>query len=82
MVFRLGSPPGSRTTSFALARAVDGWGDYFLFDDELFGDVDTKTFSPTSSDDLLAYQLLPVLTERSVVNLAVASGLLDEALRL
>ena len=36
MVFRLG---GGNLTKFALARCVNGWGDYFFVDADVFGEV-------------------------------------------
>lgn len=83
MVFRLGSPPGKRGTRFALAKHATGWSDYFLFDDQLAGKVAPEPFVPASAGyELYAFRLLPVLTEVSVVNLALASGLLGRALGL
>ncbi|MET4695178.1 DUF6997 domain-containing protein [Endozoicomonas lisbonensis] len=81
MVFRLGSPPGSRNTHFALAKTNSGWSDYFFMDEDLFGQVEPEVFLPNSSiRSLFAFQLLPTLTENSLVNLAMASGLLPQAL--
>jgi hypothetical protein len=81
MVFRLGCPLGQRNTHFALARCVDGWADYFLLDDELFRDIRPELFIPdVSLRRLYAYTLLPAVTETSLVNLAIASGLLNRAL--
>jgi hypothetical protein len=83
MVFRLGSRPGTRGTWFALARAVNGYGDYFLFDDAAFSDGSAEVFTPTvPARQLAGYQYLPTLTETSSVNLAIASGLLNAALGL
>jgi hypothetical protein len=83
MVFRLGSPAGERTTSFALARHPSGWSDYFLCDASLMGNATPEVFIPSSSlRALYAFQLLPSLTESSLVNLALASGMLAEALAL
>jgi hypothetical protein len=83
MVFRLGAADGERNTQFALARHVNGWGDYFLMDDVVFSRAEAEVFIPSvSMKELFAFQLLPALTETSYVNLALASGLLAHALRL
>jgi len=83
MIFRLGAPSGTRHTHFALAKCRDGWSDYFLEDTYLFADCQPEVFiPPVSLRQLFAFQLLPALTETSLVNLAVASGLLHYALDL
>lgn len=83
MVFRLGSHSARNCTSFALARCREGWGDFFLQDNQVFESVSITAFSSTAADlDLAAFKHLPRLTECSVVNLALASGVLGEALRL
>ncbi|MBX3399555.1 MAG: hypothetical protein KF873_12500 [Gemmataceae bacterium] len=83
MVFRLGSPGGERHTHFSLARCVSGWGDYFLLDQEVFAEAKPQLFiPPVSLRQLFAFTLLPKFTETSLVNLAVASGLLSHVLKL
>jgi hypothetical protein len=83
MVFRLGSLAREKNTHFALARYVSDWGDYFLLDDELFAGSSPELFiPPVSMRQLFAFTLLPKFTETSLVNLAIASGLLSHALRL
>lgn len=83
MIYRLGSPPGTRTTHFALARTVGGWSDYFLIDREVFASIDTQAFIPTASNrELYAFSLIPRFTETTLVNFALASGLLAEALKI
>ena len=83
MVFRLGIPEGERNTQFGLAKCVDGWEDYFLLDDWLFRKVPPEMFLPTApARHLFPFQLLPTFTETSLVNLALASGLMGHALRL
>lgn len=83
MVFRLGQGHGESTTKFALARHKNGWSDYFLIDAEIFGPAKSEIFIPSgSARDLYVFQLLPTLTETSLVNLALASGLLGTALQL
>lgn len=81
MVFRLGSSQGEKHTKFALAKYRKGWSDYFFLDKPVFDALDVEVFLPSVSvRSLFAYQLLPKLTETSLVNLALASGLLPEAL--
>jgi hypothetical protein len=83
MVFRLGAPEGERNTHFGLAKCTHGWRDYFLLDDALFGNLAPEVFIPTASfRHLFAFFLLPELTETSLVNLALASGLMSHALGL
>ncbi|BBM86653.1 DUF6997 domain-containing protein [Candidatus Uabimicrobium amorphum] len=81
MVFRLGAPKGARYTHFALAKTAQGWDDYFFIDENIFSSTKVEMYLPdVSVRSLFAYQLLPVLTETSIVNLAIASGLLPHAL--
>lgn len=83
MVFRLGSPEGEKHTHFGLAKCVGGWADYFLLDQEIFADIKAELFiPPVPMRQLFAFTLLPKFTETSLVNLAMASGLLSHALRL
>ncbi len=83
MVFRLGSPPGTRTTQFGLARTVNGWSDYFFIDNEIFSHKEPVAFIPEASiSDLYAFSIFPRFTETTLVNFALASGLLAEALEL
>jgi len=83
MVFRLGSRPGVIGTHFGLSRHEGSWGSFFLDDRELLKGVEIRDFAPrVPSRRLIAFQLLPKLTETSLVNLAVASGLLQEALKI
>lgn len=83
MVFRLGSHPGTNHTAFALARTREGWNDFFLEDEHLFSSLEIRSFDASRfNEDLAAFRFLPRLTEPSLVNLALASGLLGEALEL
>jgi hypothetical protein len=83
MVFRLGSPEGEKHTHFGLTRCVSGWADYFLLDQEVFAAAKPELFiPPVSMRQLFAFTLLPKFTETSLVNLAIASGLLSHALGL
>lgn len=81
MVFRLGCSAEGRHTQFGLMRRKSSWGDFFMLDEVVFGSVPPEVFLPSvQSRELFAFQLLPTLTETSVVNLALASGLLAHAL--
>jgi hypothetical protein len=83
MVFRLGSPKGNKHTHFALARCITGWDEYFILDKEVFADAEPQLFIPQGPNhQLFAFKLLPKFTETSLVNLAIASGLLSHALSL
>ncbi len=83
MVFRLGSPSGSRHTYFALAKAISGWDDYFLFDEELFESVEIEKIPVNwGADELIPFTALSKLTETSHVNLALVSGVFESALDL
>lgn len=83
-VFRLGSPQGTPTTEFALVRSSHGLDrDFFLVDSQIFADVSPRLFIPAVPfAHLYAFHLLPGFTETSLVNLAMSSGLLPEALGL
>lgn len=83
MVFRLGNHPGTKHTAFALARTRKGWSDFFLEDQSIFSSVHIRDFDVAPlTQDLSAFRFFPRLTEPSLVNLALASGLLGEALKL
>lgn len=83
MVFRLGSTPGLKHTNFALARVVVGWDDYFMFDEELFGNSGIEKMSTDwRSDAIFPFSAVPKLTETSHVNLALAGGVFEKALNL
>ena len=81
MVFRLGASTRSRHTDFALARVVKDWNDYFLFDEEIFADLQPeKIVVDWRSPRLFPFLTIPKLTETSHVNLALASGVFEKAL--
>jgi hypothetical protein len=83
MIFRLGSRSGVNGTHLGLAKCLNGWNDYFLDDRELIKQAAPDAYLPSASARrLFAFHLLPKLTETSLVNLAVGSGLLQYALRL
>ncbi|MBH0078802.1 DUF6997 domain-containing protein [Pseudoalteromonas sp. NZS11] len=82
MVLRLGSRLGDNQTYFSLVKSSD-INDFFFNDQALFGQLQPELFLPNVSiRSLFAFQLLPKVTETSVVNLAIASGLMAEALNL
>ncbi|AZN34895.1 hypothetical protein [Pseudoalteromonas sp. Xi13] len=82
MVLRLGSRLGDNQTYFSLVKSNDV-NDLFFNDQALFGQLQPELFLPNVSiRSLFAFQLLPKVTETSVVNLAIASGLMAEALNL
>lgn len=83
MVLRLGSPPGSNHTHFSLVKVATDWNDFFFIDQSLFEREDRINFEPTvGTKSLLAFKIFPRLTESSLVNLALASGLFSKALNL
>lgn len=81
MVFRLGNPLGTKGTHFALARHLGGWDDYFLQDEKIFEGREA-CLANGSNEKLDIFRILPKSTETSLVNLAVASGILQTALDL
>jgi hypothetical protein len=82
MVLRLGSHLGDNQTYFSLVKSHDV-NNFFFNDQALFGQLQPELFLPNVSiRSLFAFQLLPKVTETSVVNLAIASGLMAEALNL
>ena len=81
MVFRLGSPVGSKGTQFALVRYVGGWDDYFLLDKAVFATARQMPDIELGSQ-LRVFEVMGDTTETSLVNLAVASGALSAALQI
>ena len=83
MVFRLGRRPDDNNTYFGLSRCVENFHDYFLIDEKIFETLEPELFLPTASArELYVFNLLPNSTETSLVNIAVATGLLNEALKI
>lgn len=85
MVFRLGSKGKDQTTHFALAKLRDpnDWSEYFLIDLDIFTNIEPELFLPNVSiRQLFAFDLLSSLTENSLINLAISSGLLATALNI
>lgn len=82
MVLRLGDALGTGT-QFALVRVQGRLDDFFLFDDIIFEGIAAETYLPTTSlRQLYPFALLKTLAETNLVNLAFASGALNEALGL
>lgn len=81
MVLRLGKSTGAGT-QFAVVKVKDRLSEYFLFDEKIFTNEGVEYFPEVEDNQLLAYQLLPTLTEASIVNLGFTSGLFSKALGL
>jgi len=83
MVFRLGRHGGTGT-AFGLARSAgETVQEFFVQDQECVDSAERSAFQPSApSTALRPFQLLPKLTETSLVNLAVGSGLLHRSLGL
>lgn len=83
MVLRLGSALSGSGTQFLLVEAPESVEEFFLLDDEVFDDESVVDYqSPVDAERLLSFKLLPTLSETSLVNLALASGVLSDALEL
>lgn len=83
MVLRSGSALEGTGTAFVLVEGADGVEEFFLRDEVIFGDQAVERFSsPVDDDQLVSFRSLPRLSETSLVNLALASGLLAVALEL
>jgi hypothetical protein len=81
MVFRCGIPLKQRNTHFGLARTKGSWNDYFLIDNINF-DRSEFHLNQKQREQLSAFQVLPTLTEKSLVNFVLASGLIQDVLEL
>lgn len=83
MVLRLGKASDGPGTQFALVGTPGRVEEFFLVDREVFSQTSKEVFTPRGDlRELLPYYLLPKLTERSMVHLAFASGLIGYALGL
>ncbi|CAG9610635.1 DUF6997 domain-containing protein [Pseudoneobacillus rhizosphaerae] len=84
MVLRLGVSSSSKNTQFALIRPNTSiLDDYFLRDEIIFEDKQGSKFSPiVSYKQLYGFKILPKLSETSLVNLGLASGIITSALSL
>ncbi|MEN1761431.1 DUF6997 domain-containing protein [Anoxynatronum sibiricum] len=81
MVLRLGASNHGTGTQFILAKVKDRLKDFFLVNDEVFRMSQPDIFHPKKNlNSLKGYKIMPVLSETSLVNLALTSGLLSEAL--
>lgn len=75
MVLRLGRG------TFSLVQAEKDVADFFLCDEPIFQSCQKDLFVPTvPMSTVLPFQLLPRMTENSLVNLVFATGLLHHAL--
>ncbi|MFM2566400.1 DUF6997 domain-containing protein [Bacillus sp. GX] len=81
MVLRLGKSTGVGT-QFAVVKIKNRLSEYFLFDEKIFTNDGVEYIPEVEDNQLLAYQLLPTLTEASIVNLGFTSGLISKALGL
>jgi len=83
MVLRVGSAPDGTGTAFLLVNAPNSVAEFFLFDDTIFGGQPTERFdTPTEPENIFSFQHLPKLSETSLVNLGLASGVVADALEL
>jgi hypothetical protein len=83
MVFRLGSQQGIKGTLFSLIKTDNYFKDYFLFDKEIFQNIEQEHFTLNwNCEELISFSVIPKLTETSHVNLALVTGLLEQALSL
>lgn len=81
MVLRMGQQSAG-ITDFAIVRPEGGNGSYFIDDSDLEPVPVTTFLSRSSQKDLFVFELLPRHVEASLINLALVSGLLSEALEL
>ena len=81
-ILRLGIPDDAKTTQFSLVKLAS-LSDGFFLDQPIFDSAVIGNFIPeTSLRSLYPYHLLPKLTESSLLNLALRSGILAEALNI
>ena len=76
MVLRLGRG------DFSVVKIQNKLNDFFLIDDQIFSETGELFKPKVKPNQLLVYQLLPKLTENSLVNLAFSTGLINYALEL
>ncbi len=83
MVLRMGAAPNGTGTAFLLVDASDSVSDFFFQDGQIFNDSSTEEFpSLVERERRLSFTVLPTLSETSLVNLGLASGVLSHALEL
>lgn len=80
MIFRLGSSSESDVKGTQFVLVDTNLNDFFIFKPDT--EKPTTYLPKVGIRDLFAYQILPVFTETSLCNLALASGLLGHALEL
>lgn len=81
MVLRLGRATDGRGTQFALVRADESIREFFLVDSEVFEEAKARGYESDVDDErMLGFRALPNLSETSLVNLGLASGVMSEAL--
>ena len=81
MVFRLGSTTGTKGTVFGLAKHTGSWDEYFLLDENVFAGCQIHPVAG-KREGMRIFDILPRSTETSLVNVAVASGILNAALQI
>lgn len=83
MVLRLGRATDGPGAQFAMIGTPGRVEDFFLVDEQIYTQKDPEVYHPQSDPrNLLPFFLLPRLTDRCMVNLAFASGLIGYALGL
>ncbi len=82
MVFRLGAASNGTGTQFALIKhTASQLKDFFLIDEKVFTNRSGQIFKPdVDPAKLLPYKILTSLSESSLVNLGLSSGLIGKAL--
>lgn len=81
-IFRLGSPKGERYSYFAISKIKTSWNDYFLIDDEIFSkNIEFYDLSKNKDVNYL-FNILPSLSEKALVQLSLATGILFKALNI
>lgn len=68
--------------TFAVIKVKENLRDFFLIDRDIFSDTAEKFYPTVEPNQLLAYKLLPIFTENSLVNLGFSSGLISYSLNL
>lgn len=82
MVLRLGNASDGPGTQFALVSTPGRLEDFFVVDETLNFHIPTTYLPELTLDNLFPYFVFPKLTEKSLVNLAFATGLMGYALGL
>ncbi|WP_353892463.1 hypothetical protein PRVXH_001809 [Proteinivorax hydrogeniformans] len=82
MVLRLGASEKGTGTRFVLVKVRDSLKDFFIMDDEVLSDKGQPFTAVSRTKELLGYSIMPFLSETSLVNLALTSGIISHALGL